>query len=48
MFTYVYVCGDSVCTYEYRCPWRPEVLEALELVSQVVVSYPMWVLRTEL
>jgi hypothetical protein len=37
-----------VCEREFRCLWRPEVLDALELELQAVVDYPMWVLGIEL
>lgn len=37
-----------VCACESRHRWRPEVLEAMELVLQMVVSHLMYMLGTEL
>lgn len=42
------VCVCNVWEYELRCLWRLEVLDSLELESQVVISHPVWVPGTKL
>lgn len=36
------------CGCEYRCLWRLKVSHLLKLKLKVVVSHPVWVLRTKL
>lgn len=37
-----------VCVWEFRCIWRPEVLDPLEMGLQAAVSSLMWGLKSDL
>lgn len=32
---------------EYRCPWKPEVIDPLKTQLRVFVNHLMWILETE-
>lgn len=43
---YFIIMGLCVCTW-IQVSWRPKALDPLELEIQMVISHPLWVLRTK-